>query len=262
MGREPGIVRTYLRVGTLFELQYRVNFFLQLVQSLVALGTAVAVIALVFSYTDDLAGWSPYELLVIVGVHVLLGGVIRAFIQPSMQRLMEDIREGTFDHVLVKPADAQLLASVQQFSIWQLVDVVVGAAVIAVAVANLDTGLGPLDAGAFALTLVLGAVTIYCFWLLITVGAFWIVRMEFVAELFNGLYQAGRWPVTIYPAWLQIGFTVLIPLAFAITVPAEALTGRLGGTMVLAALGFTAAIVAVTRWAWRRGLRRYDGASA
>ncbi|MBW3657569.1 MAG: ABC-2 family transporter protein [Actinobacteria bacterium] len=262
MDREPGIVRTYLRVGTLFELQYRVNFLLQLVQSLVALGTAVAVIALVFSYTDDLAGWSPYELLVIVGVHVLLGGVIRAFIQPSMQRLMEDIREGKLDHVLVKPADAQLLVSIQKFSIWQLVDVVVGAAVIAVAVVNLDQRLGLLDAGAFALTLILGAVTIYCFWLLITVGAFWIVRMEFVAELFNGLYQAGRWPVTIYPTWLQVSFTVLIPLAFAITVPAEALTGRLGGTMVLAALAFTAVIVALTRWAWRRGLRRYDGASA
>lgn len=262
MDGRHGIVRTYLRLGTMNELQYRVNFFLQLLQSLVALATAVAVIALVFSYTDELAGWSPYELLVVVGVHLLLGGVIGAFIQPSMQRLMEDIREGKLDHVLMKPADAQLLVSVQQFSIWQLVDVVVGAGVIAFAVANLEGRLGLLDAGAFALTLILGAVTIYCFWLLITVGAFWIVRMEHVAELFNGLYQAGRWPVTIYPTWLQVGFTVLIPLAFAITVPAEAVTGRLGGSMVLAALAFTVTIVAVTRWAWHRGLRRYDGASA
>ena len=40
---------------------------------------------------------------------------------------------------------------------------------------------------------------IYCFWLVITTVAFWIVRIDEIDELFEGLYQSGRWPVTIYP---------------------------------------------------------------
>ena len=81
------------------------------------------------------------------------------------------------------------------------------------------------------------ALMIYCFWLILTTAAFWIVRMDEIVELFEGVYQAGRWPVAIYPDWLRIGLTFLVPIAFAVTVPAEALTGRLTpATLALAAL--------------------------
>jgi ABC-2 type transport system permease protein len=260
--RRRTVVATLLRVGALFELQYRVNFFLQLFQSVVALATAVAVILLVFLYTPSLGGWSPWELMVVVGVHTALGGVIRALIQPSMQRLMEDIREGTLDFVLTKPVDAQLLVSVRQVSVWQLVDVVVGLGVVVVALTQLGLGIGVEHVAVFLAALALGAVMIYCLWMVITTGAFWIVRMEHVAELFNGLYQAGRWPVGLYPGWLRVLFTALVPLAFAVTLPAEALTGRAGWLALGGAALFTTVLVAFTRWFWRVGVRNYAGASA
>ncbi|MGO8056015.1 ABC-2 family transporter protein, partial [Rhizobium leguminosarum] len=83
-----------------------------------------------------------------------------------------------------------------------------------------------------------------------------------IAELFDGLYQTGRWPVSIYPIWLRIGVTFIVPIAFAITVPAEAVTSRLGWETVAIAIGFSAALFAATRWWWGFGLRRYSGASA
>jgi ABC-2 type transport system permease protein len=261
-GSRRDVVRTFLRVGALNELQYRVNFLLQLFQSVVALVTAVAVIALVFLYTPTLGGWTPSELLIVVGVHTLLGGVIRALIQPAMQQLMEDIRTGTLDFVLTKPADAQLLVTVRRIEIWRLVDVVVGAGVVVVGAVRSGHELGPVAVVVFLAALVLGTVLIYCLWLAITIGAFWVVRMEGLVELFNGLYQAGRWPVGLYPGWLRFAFTVLVPLAFAVTLPAEALTGRAGFGWLGVAAAFTAAVVAVTRWSWRVGVRNYAGASA
>jgi ABC-2 type transport system permease protein len=260
--RRRHVIATLVRVGALNELQYRVNFFLQLFQSLVALATAIAVILLVFLYTTSLGGWSPWELMVVVGVHTVLGGVIRALIQPSMQLLMEDIREGTLDFVLTKPVDAQLLVSVRRMSVWQLVDVAVGLGVVMVASVQLRQGIGLLDVLVFLATLLLGTVMIYCLWLVITTGAFWIIRMEHVAELFNGLYQAGRWPVGLYPGWLRLIFTALVPLAFAVTLPSEALTGRAGVLALVGASAFTLVLVAFTRWFWRLGVRNYAGASA
>jgi ABC-2 type transport system permease protein len=251
-----------LRIGALAELQYRVNFFLQLLQSLLALGTALAVLALVFSHTPTLAGWSPDELLAVVGVHFLMGGISGMVIQPSMLRMIEDIRRGTLDYVLAKPEDAQLLVSVREVRIWQAVDLLVGAAVLGVAVDRLQVPLGVFDALGFAVALLLGAVMLYCFWLVLAVGAFWFVRIEFIVELFQGVYQAGRWPVSVYPDWLRLGFTFLVPLAFAITVPAEGLTGRLTLSTLAAAATFTLFLVTATRWLWRTALRRYSGASA
>ena len=56
--------------------------------------------------------------------------------------------------------------------------------------------------------------------------------------------------------------TYLVPIGFAVTVPAQAMTDRLGWVTVLVALVFAAALAGFTRWFWRFGLRRYTGASA
>jgi ABC-2 type transport system permease protein len=263
-GRAGGLALTltFFRVAASTELQYRVNFLLSLVQSVLAVGTSLAVLGLVFGKTDSLGGWSAGQLLVVMGVYVLVGGAIRSVVQPNMQQLMTDVQEGTLDFVLTKPADGQLLVSVRRVEIWQAVDVLVGAGLVAVAAVRLPGSVGVLPVLAFTATLLLGVVTIYCFWLLLTILAFWVVRVDFLVELFDGMYQAGRWPVTIYPGWLRIGLTFLVPLAFAVTVPASALTGRLSGWLLAGAAGFTAALFALTRWAWRTGLRHYTGASA
>lgn len=261
MARTP-LAWTFLRVAALNELQYRVNFVLSLVQSLIAVATALVVLALVFAHTDSLGGWSSDELLVIMGIYVLVGGLIRAVIQPNMQQLMADVADGTLDHTLTKPADAQLLVSVRRFGLWQGVDVLVGFVLVGVALLRLDTPVGPGAVGAFVLALVVGGIDVYCVWLLLTSSAFVFVRVDYLIELFDGMYAAGRWPVTIYPGWLRIGLTFLVPLAFAVTVPASALTGRLSGWLLLGAVAFTVGLAGLTRWVWVRSLRHYSGASA
>ena len=252
----------YFRVGALNELQYRANFVIQLFQSAIALGTGLAVLALVFSHTTALDGWTPAELLAVMGVHTLMGGIIGMSIQPNMERLMDDIRQGTFDFVLTKPEDAQVLASVREVRIWRGVDILVGLIVVVFAVSQLGVGFSAFQALAFTVALVLGALMIYCFWLLLTTAAFWVVRMDEIANLFEGVYQSGRWPVTIYPGWLRIGLTYLVPIAFAVTVPAQALTSRLTLDTLAVATGFAIVLMLLTRWLWRFGLRHYSGASA
>jgi ABC-2 type transport system permease protein len=252
----------FFRVGALNELQYRANLAVQLFESGIALATGLAVLGLVFGQTTNLGGWTQSELLAVMGVHILMGGVIRTAIQPNMERLMTDVRQGTLDYVLTKPEDAQVMVSVREFRIWQAVDIVVGAVVLTIAVTQLRDGVG-LGAGlVFAGTLVLGAAMIYCFWLLLTTAAFWIVRMDELHELFDGIYQSGRWPVTIYPGWLRISLTFLVPIAFAVTVPAQALTSRLTIDTLALAAAFAVVLFLVTRWFWRIGLRNYSGASS
>jgi ABC-2 type transport system permease protein len=260
--RSLGLIWVFLRVNALNELQYRANFFVQLFQSLISLLTGLAVIGLVFSHTQTLNGWTHAELLCVMGIHIAMGGLIGTVIQPNMVRLMEEIRDGKLDFALTKPADAQLLASIREVRVWRLVDILLGAIVLAFGLAQLPVGVTPMGALAFALALVLGGLMIYCFWLIITVGAFWIVRMDQLAELFEGVYQSGRWPVTVYPGWLQFSLTFLVPIAFAVTVPAMALTSRLTVETLVLAAGFAIGLLLFTRWWWSFGLKRYSGASA
>ena len=133
------------------ELQYRVNFVLQIFHSFLALGVGLAVLGLVFSHTTALRGWTRPELLAVMGVHILMGGLIGVSIQPNMSRLMEDVRQGTLDYALTKPEDAQVLVSLREVRIWKVVDVLIGAILLAVAVVQLKRGVGLWDAFAFAM---------------------------------------------------------------------------------------------------------------
>lgn len=252
----------FFKVGVLNELQYRVNFVVQLFQSAIALTVGLLVLALVYSHTDELNGWTQPELLCVLGVQILMGGAIKTYIQPNMMRLIEDVREGKLDYALTKPEDSQVLISVREVRIWQVVDLASGSVVLAVGLSRISTDVGVLDALAFGAALVLGGSMIYCFWLIIATGAFWVVNMWHAVELFDGVFQTGRWPVGIYPGWLRYSVTFLVPIAFAVTVPAEALTSRLDWQTLLFAAVFAAAFFAFTRWFWRFGLKRYSGASA
>lgn len=265
--RVPGPSRvrlafTFVRVGVMNELQYRINFFLQLIQSLLTVGTALIVLAVVFSKTDELGGWNRPQLLAVMGVFTLVGGIIRAFIQPNMERVVNEVREGKFDFALTKPADAQLLASVRDVRFWELTDVLVGLTVLIVALVQLRSTMEWHHLVAFVALLFSGLVSIYCFWLMLATASFWLVRINEVQELFQGLYRAGQYPVGIYPGWLRYGLTFIIPLAFAITVPSEAVTGRLAWRSVVVMAAFTIVLLVASRLLWRRGLRRYGGASS
>ncbi|MGZ4671598.1 MAG: ABC transporter permease [Ilumatobacteraceae bacterium] len=261
-GGRVRLATTFFRVGVMNEMQYRVNFFLQLLQSLLTVGTGLIVLAVVFSKTNELGGWSRPQLLAVMGVFTLVGGVIRTFIQPNMERVVNDVREGKLDFALTKPADAQLLVSIRDVRFWQLTDVLVGLVVLTVALVQLRSTMQWHHVAAFIALLLSGLVSIYCFWLMLASASFWLVRINEVQELFDGLFRAGQYPVGIYPGWLRYGLTFIIPLAFAITVPSEAVTGRLAWQSVAVMIGFTTVLLFVSRWFWRRGLRRYGGASA
>ncbi len=253
---------TFLRVGVMGEAAYRINFIVQLFQSLLGLVTALGSLAVVFSYTDTLAGWRPDEVVALVGVYILVGGVIGVVIQPSMEQLIESVHEGTLDFTLTKPEDAQLLVSIRAVDIWEILNILLGLGVLGVALIKLKEAVGILQAVEFGLLLLAGGVIVYAFWLILATLSFWFVRVENILVIFQSLYEAGRWPVSMYPGWMRFGLTFLVPVAFAVTVPAEALTGRLTAGSAVGALGLALALLLFSRLFWKVGLRNYSGASA
>ena len=256
------IIGTYFRLGALNELEYRANFWVQMLESTVNLIVALGGLAVVFAHTETLAGWSPNQLIALVGIYTLVAGFIRLVISPSLERFMADVREGTLDFTIIKPVDAQLLVSIQRIEIWKLVDIVLGFGVIGVALARMGQEIGFVDTAVFGIAIFSGVIIVYSFWLMLATLAFWFVRTENLLVIFDAMYKAARWPVTIYPGWLRFTLTFMVPIAFAVTVPAEGLTGKLATNTLLLAVGLALAIFVVARLFWRFGIRFYSGASA
>jgi ABC-2 type transport system permease protein len=172
------------------------------------------------------------------------------------------VRDGTLDFTLVKPEDAQLLSSIQRVEIWKLTDVGLGIGVLAVALARMGEHVGLPQALEFAAALIAGGIIVYSFWVILATSAFWLVRVENILVVFQSMYEAGRWPVSIYPGWLRFALTFIVPVGFAVTVPAQALAGHLTWQVLAGAWALAVGLFAAARLFWRAGLRRYQGASA
>ncbi len=256
------LVWLFVRLGILHELAYRGNLVVQLLYSGIGLGGSLAFLAAVFAQTETLAGWTPAELLALLGVFSLLTGLLGTFVQPSLQRFMEEVRLGTFDFTLTKPADAQVLTSTKQVEVWKLVDVGIGLGLLVVALVWLGRRVGPASAAAFLIALGAGGATVYSCFLALATLAFWFIRIDNVLIVFLTFWEAGRWPVQIYPPWLRGMLTFLVPVAFATTVPAEALAGRFTPKTLLGAIVVACALMGISRWFWHRGIGHYSGASA
>ncbi len=256
------VAAVHLRVSFLNELQYRSNFFLQIMQSVLQAVSGLVVVALVFAKTTELNGWDRSELLAAVGVFTVVGGILRTFVQPPLSKMVDEVQEGSFDFTLSRPVDAQLLVSVREISMWQLIDVAVGMIIIAVATPDLPSELSITDITVFLVMLGAGTVIAYCLWLALACSAFWVVKPPYMDNLFYYVARAAQYPISIYPTWLRISLTTLIPLGIAVTAPAEAITSRLSWATAATIAAVTLACVAISRTLWTRGVRRYSGASS
>ena len=256
------LIRVFFRVNIAGELAYRINFLFSFFESVLGLGFTLAGLAIIFSYTDTLNGWRPAEILALVGVYSLIGGIIRVAILPGMEQLTQSVRDGTFDFTLTKPEDAQLIVSISRLGVWKIVDVLLGLAILVIALVRLGGSIGGLQAVEFLLMLLTGSVIVYSFFLILATLAFWLVRVENILTIFLSVYHAGRWPLSLYPGWLRYGLIFVIPVAFATTIPVEALTSRLNWVTLLAAFLGAVVLFAVSRAFWKFGLKHYSGASS
>jgi ABC-2 type transport system permease protein len=257
-----GLLCLFVRLALAHELAYRVNFAVQLLTSAIGLATSLAFLAVLRGQADELAGWRPAELLALWGVFYLLTGLLGTVVQPSLQSLIDDVRTGALDVVLTRPVDAQALVSVRRIEVWKGVDVAVGVGLLAVALPGLGGQVGLPRAAAFVVALLAGAAIVYSCCLMLATLAFWSVRVENALILFLSLWETGRWPLGVYPPWLGGLLTFVVPVALATTVPAGALSGRLTAPTLATSVALGAVLLALSRWLWLRGVRRYAGASA
>lgn len=260
--RYAELLKLFFRFSFMSATEYRLNFFLHLFESAIMLATGLSVLWVVFSQTTTIAGWTWNELLVVMGLYFVGYGAVGLTIGPSIKEFMVDVWRGNLDFLLIKPGNHQFLASTRKIVFWNLVGIGVGVIITGAALVRLGGAIGAEQAALFALALGAGAALIYSFWICLGVASFWTTRMENIMLLYYHLYEAGKWPIAAYPGWLKYTLTFVVPIAFAITVPAEAVIGRLEWPFVLAAMTFGLASLLASRWLFHFGVRHYTSASS
>ncbi len=252
-----------LRASTAVAMQYRVDFLVQGALAVFWTSWSLVPLLVVFGAREGVAGWSFEEALVVIGWFMVMKGVLEGAVNPSLASVVEHIRKGTLDFVLLKPADAQFLVSTQKFQPWRLVDVLAGVAVFAVAFHRLGRWPEPAHVVAAVLLLGCAAAILYSIWILVVSAAFFVVKVDNLSFLFVSIFDAARWPADVFRGLLRFFFTWVVPLAIMTTVPARALLGKdFGPADAAGALLGAALFAAFSRLVWLRSIGRYTSASS
>lgn len=258
--RLAAVLRAFWAVNLAEELQYRANLLASVVGTGFWLGTAVLTAAVFFRQTPALGGWGFWQVVALLGVFNAVAGVVEAVLRPNVGRIVEHVRRGTMDLILSKPVDAQFQVTFRRIVIWRGVDIVLGLGLTAAALVIGGRWPGIVEVVAFVVALAAAVAIAYAIWLGLMSLAFWFVAVENLSILFDALYESARFPVTAYPGAIRFVLTYLVPMAWITTVPAGALTGRVGPGFALVSALVAAAALALTRLLWRVALRRYTSA--
>jgi ABC-2 type transport system permease protein len=251
-------VRTSLQLA----MQYRWDFLLEGLLSVFGAATALLPLFVAFSGRPSIAGWTFPESLVVLAWFTALKGLLDGAIHPSLLSVVDHIRQGTLDFVLLKPADAQFLVSTARFSPWRAMDVLVAVGILVYAFAAMDRAPGAGEILA-AIALLFGAILIlYSIWILVIAAAFRVVRIDNLAYLFMCVFDAARWPASIFRGAVRVVLTFILPLTVMTTLPAEALLGRLDVLAGAGALVGAVLFATFARVVWVASLRHYTSASS
>lgn len=245
-----------------FEMEYRGNFYLSIFEMFLVIGTSIGAMLIMFGHTTTMNGWTLPQMIVLLGVYYVIQGGVNLVFSPSFERLMEHVRVGTLDFHLLKPVNVQFLVSTRHLRVVRAADLFLGLIVVIVGLFQVGAEVGVGAALLFVLSLFFGVMLVYSLLLGLVTLAFWFVRVENLLAIFWAFTEAGRFPVDVYPLWLRVSLSTVVPIGIAVTAPANVIAGRMDAVAV-AVLGVgTVFAVAIASALWRWGLRSYTGASA
>jgi ABC-2 type transport system permease protein len=261
----------YLRLIGLFarasfqeEAAYRANFFLGLMYSLLNLGTGVLGVMVLFSQVEAVNGWGLNETLALLGVYLTLGSLRGLVFGPSLDALAGmdgEVWSGRLDFTLMRPINTQFLASFRKWRLYSLFDLALGLGVLAFAAARLGQVLAWSNLLAFLFALMAGVAILYAILLVFSALAFFSPGVLF-GWVFDGIFQMARYPLGLYPGWLRLILTWVIPVGIITTLPAAALNGS-ASLQALIGLGVVAVLLlGGASWLFRQGVRQYKSASS
>ena len=262
MNRYLRVLAIQLRISVASAMAYRANFLVEGVMSLAWMALALLPLRVLFDGRLTVAGWDAPSALIVMAYFVAVRAVLEGLITPSLVDMIEKIRSGSFDYVLLKPVDAQLLISASRYEPWKVFELAGAVAVVIYAFVQRGSAPAAADLALGILLFGSGVVAAYALWIVCAAASFWVGRLDNLMYLLGAIFDTARWPVQVVPAAWRFVFTFVIPVAVMTTYPAKALLGKLDAGTAVATLGGSLVLLALSRVVWRTAIRSYTSASS
>ena len=259
------IYRTLLRASLAGQASYRLSFGLDLLGAAFGVGLDFVEMLAVFHQVPALGGFD-FDQAVLIFALASIGFALADMLVGQTDRVVDHVRTGTFDVVLLRPLSVLGQLAVAELQLRRLGRIAVSGALLGLALHRLPVDWTPARVGMLVITPLAGAVVFGSLFVVAGAATFWVVEGTELGSSFTyGSGYLSQWPVGVLGPVLSRFFTFVIPAAFTGYLPALAILGRddpggLPGWLPWASPLAAVLAAAGAAWLWRAGIRHYVGA--
>lgn len=244
-------------------IQYRLNFLILSLYGPTYVLVMYFLLAIAYSKTDTLGGFTSNEglLLFLVFQWLFLVAVI-LFMKGARVFLWDSLRCGDLDMVLTKPVNAQLMVMFSHPEFEHMLLLIFLTIVLGWFSLPFLALVGILDIVGFVLMSLMGLIITYFSVAICIATGFYMTRAGQVLELYNKISDFAQYPLIIFPPAFQLLGATLVPIAFFSYFPTMFLLGRGQLWYILISIFVIVVLAALNSIIWNRSLKKYSSASS
>ena len=255
---------TSARYSIMRTLMFRGDFFIWALVELFWMTVNILMVSVIYQHTRTVAGWSKYEMLLLVGTSMLIQRFLMGFFWSSIFEMGRNIRSGNFDFFMAQPGNIMFMATTRKLDPDpdSLINSLVALSVVAYSAHQLGLHPGLADVVLYGLLVACGIVIHYSVLVLCISVAFWITSAQGIEGSYFTLSEFSRLPRQAFTGIAKFAFVWALPMVVVSNIPAQVLLHGATPRAIIWIVGITVAWFATAAIIFHRGLRRYSSASS
>jgi ABC-2 type transport system permease protein len=241
---------------------FRADLFIWASVELLWISVNVIMVGVIYSHTPTVAGWTMYQMLLLVGTSMLIQRFLMGFFWSGIFEMGRNVRTGLFDFVLAQPGDPLFMASTRKLELDGLLNSVVAAGLVVYSAHQLGLHPGLSDFLFYGFMVACGVVIHYSFLVMAVSLAFWITSAQGVEGSYFTLMEFSRLPKEAFSGVASLIFVWILPVVVVSNAPANEILHGFNARWMLGLCGATIAWFALAVFVFRSGLKRYTSASS
>lgn len=243
-------------------LIYRINGLLMGFAPIFWLVTVFAFNLIIFGRVNNLGGWTFWQINLLTGIHELLFVLSWMFFRVNFDNLVDQVRTGSLDQLLLKPVNTRFLISFKEVDFTSSLSFLNVVILIVVSWTQVIDHLTILTLAGFLAYLLIAFILSYFVFFVTSVFTLFLVGSHALSDLVGPLTEFDRYPAEIYSPGLRRFLTYGLPILFFAYMPTAYLLGKVDFRFIPVGIILIVVFFLLSRLAWSKSLKRYSSASS
>lgn len=244
-------------------VEYPVPFALGILAQWLSYGFQFVTMWIMIMAFERLGSWLPMEVLFLYAMNLFTYALGASFTFNTSREIGTMARTGSFDDVLIKPADSLVYMISSNFNVGYVSHLSLAVIAMGISLSSLGIWLTPVKFLWLAATLIGGAMIQGSLLLLFSIPSLFLIGTQNFGNILFGLKDFIHYPLSIFGRPIQLLFTFVLPLAFINFYPAQPLLMKSDYLLFPAAIGYMTPLVGIILCAivfavWHIAVNRYE----